>query len=80
MQHNLSLGEQVTLQGILTAADWDVDDQIAAVKIATADEEENLVEKFQGFVPHVRKSIRATGILDRSKRRILVQSYELSAI
>ncbi|MEW6381474.1 MAG: hypothetical protein AB1611_17990 [bacterium] len=82
MKHNTA-GQQATITGIVTAADWDEEDNISAVIIATPDEEEYLVDnnsKGEELLEFIHRNVRATGTIrdegDRCKI-ILIKSYEV---
>lgn len=75
-------GQQVTITGIVTAADWDEDHDIIAVTISTADEEEYLVDgtpKGEELLEFVCKNVRVTGSIedDDGDKIISVKSYEV---
>jgi len=76
-------GQQVTITGIVTAADWDEDDAIIAVTISTADENEYLVDetpKGGELLELVCRNVRVTGTLEDDgvgDKIISVKSYEL---
>jgi len=73
--------QQVTITGIVTAADWGEDDNIIAVTISTADEKEYLVDgtpKGEELLEFVYKNVRVTGtIKDDGDDIISVKSYEV---
>ena len=76
-------GQEVTITGIVTAADWGEDDDIIAVTIETADEEEYLVDdtpKGEELLELIRKNVRAKGIVENDgygDKIISVKSYEV---
>ncbi|MEW5801944.1 MAG: hypothetical protein AB1847_07535 [bacterium] len=76
-------GQQVTITGIVTAADWDEDDDIVAVTISTADEEEYLVDdnpKGEELLELVYRNVKATGVVEddgEGGKLISVRSYEI---
>jgi len=76
-------GQEVTITGIVTAADWGEDDDIIAVTIETADEEEYLVDdtpKGEELLELIRKNVRVKGIVENDgygDKIISVKSYEV---
>lgn len=77
-------GQQETITGIVTAADWDEDNNISALIIATPDEEEYLVDNNpigEELLELIHRSVRATGIIrdagDNRCKVILIKSYHV---
>jgi hypothetical protein len=69
--------KEVTLTGVITAADWGLDDCITAVKLSAIDEQEYIIENGGPFITFVRKSIRATGVVDRDTGKIRISTFEI---
>jgi hypothetical protein len=75
--------QQVTITGIVTAADWDEHDDIIAVTISTADEDEYLVDgtpKGEELLELVCKNVSVTGTVEDDgdgEKIISIKSYEV---
>jgi hypothetical protein len=75
-------GEEMTITGVVQAADWDDEDNVIAVTIL-ADGEEYFVEnnaKGKELLEQVGKSVRATGMVETDEdgfRSITVSSFEI---
>ena len=76
-------GQQVIITGIVTAAQWDEDDDIVAVTISTPDEEEYLVDgtpKGEELLELIYQNVRVTGTVEDDgdgDKIISVKSYEV---
>lgn len=74
---------KISITGIVTAMEWDADDNVVSVKISTQDEEEYDVEDnamADELLGLLYEPVKVTGILHESKmgkKAILVESYEL---
>ncbi|MGA1796321.1 MAG: hypothetical protein ACMUIL_10735 [bacterium] len=75
--------KKVTLTGIITAVDWDEDDNVIAVSISTPDEEEYIIEdtpEGAELLDLVFQNIRVTGVIEEDEygdKIITVESYEV---
>ncbi|MGA1845375.1 MAG: hypothetical protein ACMUIS_12495 [bacterium] len=75
--------KKVTLTGIITAVDWDEDDNVIAVSISTPDEEEYIIEdtpEGEELLDLVFQNIRVTGVIEEDEygdKIITVESYEV---
>ena len=59
---------KTTIQGIITASDWDEDGNIIAIKVLTTDESEYFIENGEMFMDLVQKSVEASGVIRETKR------------
>jgi len=75
--------KKVTLTGIITAVDWDDDDNVIAVSISTPDEEEYIIEdtpEGEELLDLVFQNVRITGIIEENEygdKSINVDSHEV---
>ena len=72
------LKDRQTIMGIITAADWDGNDRVIAVKLSGTDENEYLIENGDEFLVHERRLIKANGTVTDSGEReksILIEKY-----
>ena len=75
--------KKVTLTGIITAVDWDEDDNVIAVSISTPEEEEYIIEdtpEGEELLDLVFQNVRVTGVIEEDEygdRIITVESYEV---
>lgn len=75
--------QMVTLEGIITAADWDDDNNVIAVLLCTPDEDEYLIEdneRGEELLDLVSQNVMVTGILeedDYGDKIIDIKSYEI---
>jgi hypothetical protein len=73
--------KQITITGIVTAADWDEDDNIIAVTLSTSDEQEYLVSnkaRGKNLLDLVQDEVAVTGTLstdENGKQVITVKKY-----
>ena len=75
--------KKVTLTGIITAVDWDEDDNVIAVSISTPDEEEYIIEdtpEGEELLDLVFQNVRVTGVIEEDEygdKIIIIESYEV---
>jgi len=70
----------LTLKGIVTASNWDENDQIIEVSLSATDDEEYVIENSKRFLDLTQKPIRATGLVTVGKkihRMINIKKFEL---
>lgn len=58
--------EKETIDGILTASDWDESGNVTEIKLLTFDDDEYLIENGDFFLNMVKKSVRVIGSVTQS--------------
>ena len=80
---NICQGKKVTLMGIITAVEWDEDDNVIAIAISTPEEEEYRIEDNQlgtELLEMIYESVKVTGTVNEDgfgNKFICVDSYDL---
>ncbi|MBN2372804.1 hypothetical protein JXL19_03320 [bacterium] len=81
--NNSNCKSTVIIKGIITAVEWDEDNNIIAISLSTSDEEEYHIEDnpfMDELLNLVYEPVRVTGIInsdDFGYKSILIQKYEL---
>ena len=81
--NNTYTPSKISITGIVTAMEWDADDNVVCVKISTQDEEEYIVEDndmADELLGLLYEPVIVIGILhedEMGKKSIFVENYEL---
>ncbi len=75
--------QRISVTGIITASEWDEDDNVVGVTLSTPDEEEYLIDsngKGEELLDFVSQNVKVVGIIeenDYGDKIITVKSYEV---
>lgn len=75
--------QRISVTGIITASEWDEDDNVVGVTLSTPDEEEYLIDnngKGEELLDFVSQNVKVVGIIDDNdygNKIITVKSYEV---